>query len=203
VRPPCTVFITSDGGSGPTRSANHDGRVQTPCISNGALDAYSQHINHLYEQDDDRCPRQAFLEDLRADIQKWIQVGEQVLVMLDTIEDIHNGAVQQMFSEMGMREVLLGCNSDLSEASRYSHNFQDTPIDGIFATPSINLQAGRYLAFGEGPGVDHRALWVNLSYQAAFGHSTPVMEQSKAQRHFLQAQYTYPERANTLHTKTY
>jgi hypothetical protein len=106
-----------------------------PCISNGALGTYSQHINHLYEKDDDQCPRQAFLEDLQADLQKWIQSGEQVLVMLDANEDIRDGAVQQMFTEVGMREVLLECNADLSATSTYSRNFQDTPIDGIFATP--------------------------------------------------------------------
>jgi hypothetical protein len=64
----------------------------------------------------------------------------------------------------------------------YSRNFQDTPIDGIFATPSIHLQAGGYLAFGEGPGVDHRALWLDISYQVAFGHSAPAMGQSNARR---------------------
>jgi hypothetical protein len=27
-----------------------------PCKSDGALSTYSQHVNYLYEQDDDRCP---------------------------------------------------------------------------------------------------------------------------------------------------
>jgi hypothetical protein len=41
-----------------------------PCISDGALGTYSQHVNHLYAQDDDRCPRQAFLDDLKTDLQR-------------------------------------------------------------------------------------------------------------------------------------
>jgi hypothetical protein len=124
------------------------------------------------------------LEDLQADLQKWIQAGEQVIVMLDANEDICDGAVQQMFSQMGMHKVLLECNAYLPETSTYSRNFQDTPpIDGIFATPSINLQAGGYLAFGEGPGVDHRALiWLDISYQVAFGQSAPAMGQSNARQ---------------------
>jgi hypothetical protein len=110
------------------------------CISDSALGTYSQHVNHLYAQDDNRCPRQAFLDDLKTDLQRWILAGEQVIVMLDANGDIRDGAVQAMFSEMGMREVLLEYNSDLLATSTYSRNFQDVPIDGAFATPSIHIQ---------------------------------------------------------------
>jgi hypothetical protein len=61
-----------------------------PCISDGGLSIYSQHINHLYAQDDGRCPRQASLDDLKKDLQRWLLAGEQVIVMLNANIDIRN-----------------------------------------------------------------------------------------------------------------
>jgi hypothetical protein len=36
-----------------------------PCASNGAMSGIIIYINHMYDNDD-RCPRQAFLDDLQA-----------------------------------------------------------------------------------------------------------------------------------------
>ena len=41
-----------------------------PCLSDGPQSTYSQHVNYLYGQDDNRCPRQAFLADLQAEVTK-------------------------------------------------------------------------------------------------------------------------------------
>jgi hypothetical protein len=78
-----------------------------PCLSDGALGTYSQQVNHLYEQNDDRCPRQAFLEDLKIEAYKWITAGEQVIIMLDANGGVRDGDIQQMFSELGMCESII------------------------------------------------------------------------------------------------
>jgi hypothetical protein len=95
--------------------------------------------------------------------------------MLDANGDVREGEVNRMFTDTGMREVLLEYNSELQPTSTYSCNYQEIPIDGIFATPSICLQGGGYFAFGDGPGSDHRCLWLDLTYQTAFGHESPAM----------------------------
>jgi hypothetical protein len=153
-----------------------------PCLSDGALSTFSQHVNYFHDQDDDRCPRQAFLDDLKKDVSQWIKDGEQVVVMLDANGDVRDGAINQTFDDLGMREVLLEFNSELPATATFSRNHQETPIDGIFATPSVQLQGGGYFAFGEGPGSDHRCLWFDISYQTAFGHSPPPMGTFKARR---------------------
>jgi hypothetical protein len=79
-----------------------------------------------------------------------------------------------------MREVLLEINADLPVTSTFSRNLNNIPIDGIFATPTIQLQAGGYFGFGAGPGLDHRCLWMDSSFQSAFGYSPPPMGQFKA-----------------------
>jgi hypothetical protein len=87
-----------------------------------------------------------------------------------------------MFDDLGLREVLLEINADLPATSTFSRNLNNIPIDGIFATPTISLQAGGYFGFGEGPGLDHRCLWMDISFQSAFGYSPPPMGQFKARR---------------------
>jgi hypothetical protein len=91
--------------------------------------------------------------------------------MLDANGDIREGEVNQMFAATGMRKVLLEYNSELPPTS-----------DGIFATPLICLQGGGYFAFGDGPGPDHRCMWLDLTYQTAFGHESPAMGQRAARR---------------------
>jgi hypothetical protein len=113
-----------------------------PCLSDGPSSTYSQQVNYLYDQNGDRCPRLAFLEDLSKEIGQWIQAGEQVIVMLDANSDVRDGDVNQMFFEAGMREVLLEINADLPVTSTFSRNLNNIPIDGIFATSTIQLQAG-------------------------------------------------------------
>jgi hypothetical protein len=102
--------------------------------------------------------------------------------MLDANGDVRDGEVAQMFCESSMQEVLLEIDSDLPATSTFNRNFQDILIDGVFATPLVQLQAGGYFAFGQGPGKDHRCLWFDISYQCAFGLSAPILGQFQALR---------------------
>jgi len=83
--------------------------------------------------------------------------------MLDADGDARDGEVNQMFSVPGMREVLLEHNADLPATSAFARDLRNVPIDGCFAAPMIQPQAGGHLAFGAGPGLDHWRLWLDIS----------------------------------------
>ena len=54
-------------------------------------------------------------------------------------------------------------------------NTQDTPVDGIWASPSLNCIAAGYYGFGEliiGK-TDHRMIWADFSYESALGFTPP------------------------------
>jgi hypothetical protein len=55
------------------------------------MGSYSQQVNFLDANDNDRCPRQAFLDDLKKEIDRWVQEGDQVIVMLDANGDVREG----------------------------------------------------------------------------------------------------------------
>ena len=81
-----------------------------------------------------------------------------------------------------MRGILLEFNEDLPPTSTFARNLREVRIDAIFATPAVTLQAGGYFGFGEGPGLDHCCLWMDISYQTAFGSSPPPMGKVNARR---------------------
>jgi len=55
--------------------------VHRPCASSGGeRTAWSQHKAHFNDQNDDWDPKKAFMEDLAAEIEEWIQEGDQVIV---------------------------------------------------------------------------------------------------------------------------
>jgi hypothetical protein len=47
-------------------------------------------------------------------------------------------------------------------------------IDGIWATLSIGIERGGYLAGGEAlPRTNHRCLWIDVTYETLYGHAIP------------------------------
>ena len=54
---------------------------------------YAQHQRYFDEQCDDICPREAFIRDLCAALDSWLEWGEQLIVTLDANEDLRNGPV--------------------------------------------------------------------------------------------------------------
>jgi hypothetical protein len=104
-----------------------------PCDSNGPLTVYVQHQNHFDEKDIEGCPRMLFIQNLVEEIVKWTEAGDQIILMIDANEDIHNFA--NAIQATGLRKVLLERHGQNAPAT---YNGGTDPVDGgIFASPSI------------------------------------------------------------------
>jgi hypothetical protein len=126
-----------------------------------------------------------FIKHLVKEIEKWTEAGDQIILMiLDANEDIHNFA--QAIQNTRLREVLLERHGQNAPAT---YNGGTDPIDGIFASPSINILIGGYLEFGFGPFTDHRGLWLDIHFQIAFGHIMPAIATAQACRLKTKDQY--------------
>lgn len=67
--------------------------------------------------------------------------------------------------------------------STFRRNKNKSAIDGIWTSRGIEIKAGGYLAFDElVPNTDHRCLWVDITFQTAFGHNMPAVERPKTRR---------------------
>ena len=158
-----------------------------PCIPAGVnkvFSVYAQHQRFFDERLDDICPWEAFIRDLCADLDSWLEQGEQLIVALDANEDLRSGPVATAFQARNLWEVLL---------TRHGRNAPPTTdngsavIDGIWATPSIGIECGGYLAGGEAlPRTNHRCLWIDGTYETLYGHAIPPIVRYAIRRLKLQ-----------------
>jgi hypothetical protein len=123
------------------------------------------------------CPRDLFTNHITAAITQWTQEGDQIILMIDSNEDIR--LFSHALQHTGLREVLLTRHGQNSPTT---FNRGSIPIDGIFASPTLDIIAGGYLEFGFCPLTDHRGLWIDIHYQAAFGHIMPAIVTANARR---------------------
>jgi hypothetical protein len=148
-----------------------------PNESKGPLTVYSQQKMFFQQNDDDRCPRKAFLEDLCLEIETFKAEGDNIMLMLDGNDDMRRGEIRRAFNNYQVRECILEHHGNKA-VNTYRRNTKNVPIDGIWISPSLEIQAGGYFEFDEVfPGTDHRTLWVDITYNMAFGHNlAPIVK---------------------------
>ncbi|MFN9982402.1 MAG: hypothetical protein ACK53Y_20915, partial [bacterium] len=148
----------------------------------GPYTVYAQQQHFLSTQNDPRCPRKAFVEDLCKDIQEFLSSGDQIILLIDGNSSMKSSDLSLALSACSLREVLLdryGTNGP----STFIRNTTRTPIDGIWATPGIDILAGGYFSYDEVfQGTDHRCLWIDLSLSNAFGHNMPPIVRPQMRR---------------------
>jgi hypothetical protein len=118
-------------------------------------------------------PRQAFYKDLCEEAMRWKELGDHLIIGIDANEDVRKVATFEAFRTLGMHEAILHTHYSRSPPATCDKNMSRAPIDGIFVTPSIRITAGGYSPFNTGCPSDHRLLWIDFTYQDAFGFSIP------------------------------
>ena len=98
--------------------------------------------------------------DLIDDIKVWQEQGDQIMLLTDANEHVGNEEFISAFREIGLTEAILDKHRD-TNGVQLTHQRGKDPIDGIFLSANIEVQAAGYLSFGEAPS-DHRGLWVQL-----------------------------------------
>jgi hypothetical protein len=153
-----------------------------PNPPSGPFTVYAQHNSYFHSIGKPICPRQAFLRDLRSSIDKFLQEGDQVILLIDGNSNMKAGDLKNMLSSCTLREVILERHG-LNGLSTFRRNNTNNPIDGIWATPNIEISAGGYFDYNEViMNTDHRCLWIDVSYITAFGHVMPALNRPKARR---------------------
>jgi hypothetical protein len=148
----------------------------------GPYTVYAQQQHFFSSRQDPRCPRKAFVEDLCIAIREFLSEGDHIILLIDGNSSMKSGDLASAFSNCSLREVLLD-KYGLQGPSTFIRNTTHTPIDGIWATPGIDILAGGYFAYDKVfPGTDHRCLWIDLSFATAFGHNMPPVVRPQMRR---------------------
>jgi hypothetical protein len=136
---------------------------------------FSQQERHLRSQNDDRDPRRAFIKDLEAQLDVWMTAGNLIIIGLDANDNVRTGPVNAMLRNRGLVEVHSAQHPHLPPRATCNKNTQDIPVDGIWASPSLDCSSAGYLGFGEiiiGK-TDHRLIWADFTFESALGFQPP------------------------------
>jgi len=102
--------------------------------------------------------------------------------MLDGNFDMRQSMMASSFHSANLREAILhrhGANGP----STFCRNTTNTPIDGIWVSSGISILQGGYLDYDDVVvGADHKCLWIDISYQVAFGSNFPPIPRPKTRR---------------------
>lgn len=147
----------------------------------GKGSVFNQQERLLLKEDNLCNPRQAFWDNLRQDLKQWKEKGDQLIVMLDANDNIRSQAVTKELedSELNLYNVhLLEHGLDTPP----THADGSNPINGIWATRGLSIDACGYRGIGWGMGGDHRLLWLDVNYVQAFGSVLPNVVRPPARR---------------------
>ena len=125
---------------------------------------YAQHQHYWDMKHIDICPQEAFTKDLLcAELDLWLQQGEQVIIALDANENQKDDSVAKAFCAHQLQEVILFRHEP-------NDNGSTVILDGIWATPYIQIECGGYMVAGAAiPCTDHQGLWIVVHYHCMCG----------------------------------
>jgi len=88
------------------------------------------------------------------------------------------GTLHERLQSWGLHNALATIHPELPMVATCNKNLNNTPIDGIWATPGIDILQGGMTGFGT-PGLgptDHRLLWIDVDEASIFGFKIPHPE---------------------------
>jgi len=148
----------------------------------GPKSVYAQQNSYFLSLGQQRCPRQAFVEDLQLFLQECLEAGDQIVLALDGNCNMRDSDLQCMLKRLSMLEILISTFGNSGPATS-KRNSSAVPIDGIWTTPGKKMEAGGYFKFDEVfMNTDHRCLWIDVSFINAFGHNMPPLFRPQTKR---------------------
>jgi hypothetical protein len=66
--------------------------------------------------------------------------------------------------------------------STFKRNQQRQPIDGIWVSQDLRVSTGGYMQYDSITPSEHRYIWIEISFQAAFGHNMPALQRPQTRR---------------------
>ncbi len=136
---------------------------------------YQQHRRHLINKlKDSTCPRIRFQEDLLCQMEKWQKDREQIILCLDTNENIYRGSLGTRLTDrdgLGMKEVVGEFTARQIGATYFCGS---EPIDGIWATEDITVTNACVMPIGFGVG-DHCLFVIDFATTTLVGTAAPTI----------------------------
>ena len=102
-------------------------------------------------------------------IKQWQEEGNNIVLLMDANENVGNNNMTQTFEKIGLKEAILSRHR-VSQGTQVTYQRGRDPIDGIFVSANLAIEAAGYLSFGEGAS-DHRGIWIQVKQENVFGYN--------------------------------
>jgi hypothetical protein len=188
------LFDPNESGKDPTGLGRwtvitiHGEGVQTrlvcgynPCFSTGHSTSYQQQRRFfLQTRQELTCPRKKFHDDLVAQLNKWRDEGDRLIVCMDANEDIYSKSIgRSLTNEHGLNMSKIA--GDFTGKKLGPTLFRGSKsIDGVWATRDIIVTHACVMPAGFGVG-DHRMFVVDVQESSIVG-TTPFWVQRYSAR---------------------
>ena len=123
---------------------------------------YTQHLTEINTQGLDCSPYQFFVKGLTEALRGWRATGDRLILFIDSNEHVLNGHLAHLLSHptIAMHEVSHKFWRPGEEHNTHINGSQ--PIDGVYASPEIDVGSFLSLSFHEGVG-DHRTSIIDFT----------------------------------------
>ena len=119
-----------------------------------------------------------FWKDFWEQVDEWIDKGEQLVISGDWNERVTNDKFLQPFLD---RNLLPAIQERHGKNLPPTYNRGRRPIDEIFCSSTLHIEAAGYAEFGSTKG-DHRPLWIDISKATAIGTQLPIIGGRQSKR---------------------
>ena len=140
----------------------------------GLKTVYQQHLRYIQHHQLQATPYQLFVDDLTNQIKCWTKAGDRITLFIDANEHITKGLIhaQLTSNDVGLKEI---SHRSWGPSPPHTHINGSIPIDGIFASPELEVSNCLLLSFHESVG-DHRSMIVEVSTRSLLGqHQSSIV----------------------------
>ena len=149
-----------------------------PCVSHGENTIYAQQTRGLTTLNDTRCPRVAFLEDLKTEIETANDKQEWVILAMDANTDITTKEIENFARTVNLINPITERHGSEGPPTYMRGSKQ---IDAILISPQIRIEECGYLPHIASPS-DHRVLWIDIKNEGLLGTKRTTMTQKHETR---------------------
>ena len=152
--------------------------IPTSQHSLGCVKVYAQQQASLLKLKSTQTVEEAFWTDFWIAIDSYLENGEKLIICGDWNEDLYN---QEFFKEFKNRNLIPAVITEHTSRAPPTHANGSVPIDEIFVSASLDIQACGFLEQGRNGG-DHRPVWIEVFKEDALGTSLPPVATYAARR---------------------
>jgi len=135
--------------------------LRIPTLSSNWTTFYLPTASSVLEQENlDCCLRDKLLVDLKDEVNKWQDTGEQVIILTDMNKKVMAPVLQKFCQDLHLVEAISTMHG---RSPTPTHQRGSRAIDRIYMSRTLLKDAqGGFLSFGEVMHSNHHAVWIDI-----------------------------------------